>query len=227
MALSAISFDFGGTLAFETEEDYEVYHRILTNLGFNFSLSSLESAFKKARTIWNAKRQRGEIWNEERMLELVKDMLNFVGVKNEELATKIVNLWPENVSFKAYEDVSKTLDELTKSNYKLIIISNVSSERNLRTYLIKCGLQKYFNYLVASGTVGIEKPNKEIFLLASKMLGVEPHRILHVGDDYEADYIGAKNAGFKAVLLDRAEKYNDKDVLRIKSLLKLLEILNS
>jgi len=227
MALSAISFDFGGTLAFETEEDYEVYHRILTNLGFNFSLSSLESAFKKARTIWNAKRQRGEIWNEERMLELVKDMLNFVGVKNEELATKIVNLWPENVSFKAYEDVSKTLDELIKSNYKLIIISNVSSERNLRTYLIKCGLQKYFSYLVASGTVGIEKPNKEIFLLASKMLGVEPHRILHVGDDYEADYIGAKNAGFKAVLLDRAEKYNDKDVLRIKSLLKLLEILNS
>jgi putative hydrolase of the HAD superfamily len=227
MALSAISFDFGGTLAFETEEDYEVYHRILTNLGFNFSLSSLESAFKKARTIWNAKRQRGEIWNEERMLELVKDMLNFVGVKNEELATKIVNLWPENVSFKAYEDVSKTLDELIKSKYKLIIISNVSSERNLRTYLIKCGLQKYFSYLVASGTVGIEKPNKEIFLLASKMLGVEPHRILHVGDDYEADYIGAKNAGFKVVLLDRAEKYKGKDVLRIKSLLELLEILNS
>jgi putative hydrolase of the HAD superfamily len=161
------------------------------------------------------------------MLELVKDMLNFVGVKNEELATKIVNLWPENVSFKAYEDVSKTLDELIKSKYKLIIISNVSSERNLRTYLIKCGLQKYFSYLVASGTVGIEKPNKEIFLLASKMLGVEPHRILHVGDDYEADYIGAKNAGFKVVLLDRAEKYKGKDVLRIKSLLELLEILNS
>jgi putative hydrolase of the HAD superfamily len=88
-------------------------------------------------------------------------------------------------------------------------------------------LQKYFSYLVASGTVGIEKPNKEIFLLASKMLGVEPHRILHVGDDYEADYIGAKNAGFKVVLLDRAEKYKGKDVLRIKSLLELLEILNS
>lgn len=226
MSISAVSFDFGGTLAFETEEDYKVYHRILTDLGFNFSLSSLESAFKKARSIWDTKRQRGEVWNEEHMLELVKDMLNFVGVNNEELAKKVVSLWPESVSFKAYEDVFKTLDELTKSKYKLIIISNVSSERNLKTYLLKCGLQKYFSYLVASGTVGIEKPNKEIFLLASKMLGVKPHRILHVGDDYEADYVGAKSAGFKAVLLDRAEKHKDKDALKIKSLLELLKFLN-
>jgi len=166
MSISAISFDFGGTLAFEAEEDYEVYHRIITSLGFNFSLSSLKSAFEKARTIWDTKRKKGEVWNEEHMLELVKDMLSFLGVNNEELAAKVVSLWPENVSFKVYEDVFETLDVLTKNKYKLIVISNVSSERNLRTYLSKCGLQKYFSYLVASGTVGVEKPNKEIFLLA-------------------------------------------------------------
>lgn len=226
MSLSAISFDFGGTLAFETQEDYKVYHKIFSSLGFNFSLSSLEFAFNKARAIWNAKREKGEVWSEKHMLELVKDMLSFLGVNNEDLAAKVVSLWPENVSFKVYEDVFETLDKLAKSKYRLIVISNVSSEKNLRIYLSKCGLQKYFSYLVASGTIGIEKPNKEIFLLASKMLRIKPNRILHIGDDYEADYVGAKNAGLKAILLDRTEKHKGKEVLRIKSLLELIEVLN-
>ncbi|MBO3757772.1 MAG: HAD-IA family hydrolase, partial [Candidatus Brockarchaeota archaeon] len=208
------------------EEDYKVYYKILTSFGFHFSLNLLKSAFDKARTIWIAKQQKGEIWNEERMLELVKDMLSFIGISDEELAIKVINLWSENVNFKVYDDVVETLDELTKNKYKLIVISNVSSEKNLKIYLSRCGLQKYFSHLVASGTVGIEKPNKEIFLLASRILGVKAHRILHVGDNYESDYIGAKNAGLKAILLDRLGKHSGKDALMIKSLSELIEVLN-
>jgi len=46
------------------------------------------------------------------------------------------------------------------------------------------------------------------------MLRVKTYKILHIGDDYDADYIGAKNAGLKAILLDRAEKHRGKEALR-------------
>jgi FMN phosphatase YigB (HAD superfamily) len=36
------------------------------------------------------------------------------------------------------------------------------------------------------------------------LLGVSPAHILHVGDSYEADYQGGRDAGFQVTLLDRS-----------------------
>jgi FMN phosphatase YigB (HAD superfamily) len=41
-----------------------------------------------------------------------------------------------------------------------------------------------------------------IFEKAAVALGTEPAKVVHIGDDPEADAWGAKNAGMKAVLLD-------------------------
>jgi putative hydrolase of the HAD superfamily len=47
--------------------------------------------------------------------------------------------------------------------------------------------------------VGIDKPDSRIFEHAAKALGVPLAEIVHVGDAWEADVIGARSAGAQAI----------------------------
>lgn len=99
------------------------------------------------------------------------------------------------------------------------IVSNIPSEERLREELETIGLIQFFRVLVASGTVGVCKPNNEIFHLAAKRLNEVPSDILFVGDDLQRDYYGAIHAGMKAVLIDRREILkDDTNVCRVSSL---------
>jgi FMN phosphatase YigB (HAD superfamily) len=51
--------------------------------------------------------------------------------------------------------------------------------------------------------VGFPKPAREIFQRAASLLAVAPASILHLGDSLEEDALGARSAGFQALLLDR------------------------
>jgi len=57
-----------------------------------------------------------------------------------------------------------------------------------------------FQHIIASCEVGWAKPDPEIFLEASRRLGIPPTEILHVGDRWELDIDGALRAGCGAVL---------------------------
>jgi FMN phosphatase YigB (HAD superfamily) len=44
---------------------------------------------------------------------------------------------------------------------------------------------------------------------------------LYVGDLYSVDYVGARNAGMQAVILDVAGTYRDRDLPRVETLSEL------
>src|SRR5690606_23321366 len=69
--------------------------------------------------------------------------------------------------------------------------------------LLALGFGEYIGFWVISEVVGVEKPHPAIFERALALGGSEPSRALHVGDDYERDFLGARAAGMEAVLLDR------------------------
>ena len=88
-------------------------------------------------------------------------------------------------------------------------------------------------FVVLSYDVGYEKPDRRIFDAATKMLdeitkvshssaslgSLNDYDKLYVGDSVEKDYIGAKEANWHAMLIDRSEsggrsgeeKVNDKE----------------
>mmetsp|Transcript_14686 Transcript_14686/g.26615 ORF Transcript_14686/g.26615 Transcript_14686/m.26615 type:complete len:205 (-) Transcript_14686:240-854(-) len=109
------------------------------------------------------------------------------------------------------------------------VISN-ADERYGDSILPMLGLGDDMNFLTFSKTVGFEKPGKEIFQAAMKQAEpwlclvnpdkdedsfnphcppLKPGEVLHIGNDFKKDYIGAKNAGFHAALLDR---YDEKEL---------------
>jgi putative hydrolase of the HAD superfamily len=137
----------------------------------------------------------------------------------------VCELWPYRVALKAYEDVKPTLTKLKQKGLQLIVVSNVSSSRNLRSYLTRLGLESYFDVLVGSGSVGYEKPNPEIFKLASKLSSTPFEKMMHVGDSYREDYLEAESVGIKAVLLDRKGIHKNKKCRKISQLTELFHLL--
>jgi HAD superfamily hydrolase (TIGR01509 family) len=96
-------------------------------------------------------------------------------------------------------DTRESLRQLHAAGFKLGVVSN--SEGRVHEALDAAGLRSYFDIVVDSGLVGVEKPDPRIFRLALKQLGVAPDEALYIGDLYDVDVLGARAAGIEAVLL--------------------------
>ena len=66
------------------------------------------------------------------------------------------------------------------------------------------GLRDYFDVVVDSALVGVEKPDPAIFQAALDALGVAPEEALYVGDLYEVDVVGPARRASTAMLLAAA-----------------------
>jgi HAD superfamily hydrolase (TIGR01549 family) len=171
------------------------------------------------------------MWPDQLLEQLDLMMLKEVGIAGdlETLARYIRQNWdridrqlPQNTVRSAYPDVPLCVEAIRKLGLKMGIVSNIPSEERLRNELETIGLIEYFQVLVSSGSVGISKPNKEIFHLAAKKLNEVPENILFVGDDLQRDYYGALQAGMIAVLIDRRGIFKDEpNVCRLSSLEQL------
>ncbi|CAA9966350.1 hypothetical protein PTNB73_08108 [Pyrenophora teres f. teres] len=77
------------------------------------------------------------------------------------------------------------------------------------------------SFIIMSYDVGVEKPDAAIFKAAEELLGddIKDYEKLHVGDDVDKDYHGAKGAGWDRLLLLRSQEDSGvvgKGVQRIK-----------
>jgi FMN phosphatase YigB (HAD superfamily) len=88
------------------------------------------------------------------------------------------------------------------------ILSNWPLAATIDRYAEAHGWQQYLSAIVVSQRVGTIKPRPEIFEAARSALGdPEPATILHVGDDWAADVVGASGAGWRtAWLVTRIEE---------------------
>jgi HAD superfamily hydrolase (TIGR01509 family) len=85
----------------------------------------------------------------------------------------------------------------------LAILSNWPLAATVDRFVDAAGWGHYFQAIVVSQRVGTIKPHPAIFAAALDALGgPQPDRVLHVGDDWAADVVGAKRAGWRAALLD-------------------------
>jgi len=104
-------------------------------------------------------------------------------------------------------------------NFRIAVISN--ADGGIERVLSRCGIVDCFESITDSGIVGVEKPRPEIFETALKAMQASAAESLYVGDVYSVDYVGARNAGMGAVLLDVAGTYRDRELPRVESLEQL------
>jgi putative hydrolase of the HAD superfamily len=105
------------------------------------------------------------------------------------------------ISFKPYPESEEVLHRLKEMGAKVYAVSNWDIE--LVKVLDDLGWSGYFDEVIASAVVGVEKPAGEIFEEALRVGNVSRDRVVHVGNDPVTDIVGASRAGIDTVLVDR------------------------
>lgn len=96
---------------------------------------------------------------------------------------------------------ARSIKELYANGYKLGIISNLVTSREIPDWLEHDDLGKYFGAVLLSCVEGIRKPDPRISEKACALLGVEPARCAYIGDNLNRDVEGTRLAGFGMFIL--------------------------
>ena len=94
--------------------------------------------------------------------------------------------------------MAEILNTIRGQGWKIGVISNGQTHIQLRS-LLALNLDRILDLYLISDSVGLRKPDPQIFLLAAKKLSVVPANCIFVGDSPEADIAGAQKVGMKTV----------------------------
>jgi putative hydrolase of the HAD superfamily len=208
LGIKAVLFDLGNTLV-KLWIPETVYHRILTSFKINRSIEEIREALVKAQK--DSERLKyeqlfgkipyKEYWNKRDGL-----LLRHLGLPlDRKLLRKIQTRWFDYAECPLFPDVNPVLSKLRERGLKMGIIST-AYEQDIDAITQKTGLQKeLFDVIVGADTLKKTKPDPEVFKYALTKLKVKPQETLFIGDEIDADYRGAENAGIHALLIQRTE----------------------
>lgn len=109
-----------------------------------------------------------------------------------------------------FPNAIETLMNLKKSGYQMHIITNGFKEVQ-HIKLEKSALTTYFDLILCSEEVGVNKPNSAIFKHAMTVVGSKPQDSVMIGDDFDVDILGALNCGMHAVHFDPQGRYKKRE----------------
>lgn len=104
--------------------------------------------------------------------------------------------------------------ELVSSLKQMDKIVGVVSNFDPRLHTLLGDMDLQFDFVATSYELDAEKPNPKIFKQALEMASlhgagnqrVEPSECLHLGNELEKDYEGARNAGWSSILINSKDK---------------------
>jgi putative hydrolase of the HAD superfamily len=139
--------------------------------------------------------------------------------------------------FRVFPEVRAVLQVLQARGVRMGVLSNW--DISLHNVLDELELSHFFDFVLVSAEVGVQKPQRAFFeeglrLARRECSALEARDCFYVGDHYDGDVLGARGADLVPVWLVRAERdlasgetREDDEVLRIESLHALLTLCES
>jgi len=203
LRVSFIWFDIGYTLLYMQRES--TYQEALREFGIDKPMDDIKRGFHLTDKLFM--REYPGIFLKPREVY----MPSYLGILNyrmginlnvceldaywEEVKKNMDNYW---LPFKG---VSEVLNTLKKDSIGLGVISNWDC--TARDVLDAAGLIDYFDHLIISCEVGVNKPDPQIFKLALQTADVKAQECIYVGDNYYDDVLGSRKVGIVAVIINR------------------------
>jgi len=224
-----IYFDLDRTIWDFDQNAQDTFHDI-------YKKYDLENIFSSYDNFYNTYvRHNEKLWKMYRDGKIEKSLLSYkrfavtleeFGVNDEELAKRIavdyITISPTKK--RLFPFAHETLNYLHKK-YKLYIITNGFNEVQF-TKLKNSELDKYFSEVFTSEDSGAQKPNPIIFENALNSVNAIKDESIMIGDDLEADILGAKNFGLDQIFFNPNKKEHAEEITHeIKTLKELQEIL--
>ncbi|HSF33817.1 MAG TPA: HAD-IA family hydrolase [Candidatus Tectomicrobia bacterium] len=229
---SAVFFDAANTLLHPEPPVGELYARTARKYGVDVAAREVQAQF---RLSWEALQAKavgdpvrygiGEADGRRWWHALVAETFRPLGIPQpfDVFFDELYSLFADPNVWRVYPEVFEVLEVLKTRGLIMGVLSNW--DIRLEPLLKGLELMPYFNHVVLSAVIGWEKPHPRIFESALELAGVPAHEVLHVGDNYQQDVVGARQVGMYAVWLRRrGEQTADCPV--ISSLRELLTIID-
>jgi putative hydrolase of the HAD superfamily len=104
---------------------------------------------------------------------------------------------------------SREILQYLSDNYILHIITNGFKEAQY-VKLDKSGIRPFFKEVIVSDELGFNKPDLRIFNHALNVSDASLDESIMIGDDFEADILGAKEAGMDQVFYHAEATHEEK-----------------
>lgn len=205
--LKAVFFDAGGTLFRPFPSVGEVYASTARKFGVSHDAGLLEQNFhtfwKKRGGLASLGAETNEAKERAWWHSLVKEVFESLGGVPEfdRFFEALYQSFEDKNSWEIYSDVWETLAQLRRNGFIIGIVSNW--DLRLPRVIRNLGLTDHFDFVLGSSACGATKPHPKIFNEALRSAGVRTEEAVHVGDNYEEDFLGAQRLGIKAYLIDR------------------------
>lgn len=118
-----------------------------------------------------------------------------------------------------FEGAFEILEHL-RNDYQLHIITNGFDEAQQKK-MDNANISQYFKTITNSEIAGVKKPNPIIFEYALDVAEASPGESIMIGDNIEADVLGALDVGFDAILFNYHNHSAEPHIKQVKSLLEL------
>jgi len=226
--VTAVLFDAGDTLL-AIPGSRAIMQRYLAERELHLEQDAIGRMFDEAfRTLYYEKRSDGtELCSPESdrrfWADLYTYVLNGLGV-GEKRGEDIIHRWSHELydlftspeHYALFDDVEESLERLKRAGYKLGIVSNFAP--TLKAILRHKGILHYFDPVVVSTEVGLEKPNPAIFRLALELAGLSAEETLYVGDHDKNDIWAPNQIGIRAVKIKRYAHMTGDGIVSLRQL---------
>lgn len=228
--IDTVFFDLDRTLwDFETNSKAAIKH-LFEDLKLSSKIESFEAFYSSYRKVnnhyWDLY-SKGKISKEKLRTIRFIDTLKSFEITDDKLGAQLGDLYIKTSPYQThlFPDTISTLQALKADNYKLHIITNGFKEVQF-IKLQKSGLIDFFDDVLCSEEVGKNKPHPSVFNTALKRNKVKSEQSIMIGDDFQADILGAENCGIQGVLFDPNNQYEERnEITKILNLKELQDLL--
>lgn len=184
--ISAVIWDMDGTMLDTERLQIECWEKVLTKYGYSDFDESLKNMIGKTSDYGN--RVLMEKYGSEFQAEELRDEKNVLFE---------AKLQKDGIPLKM--GIMKVLEWLSSQEIPSVAASSTSREKML-SRLQKAGLLRYFQFIIGGDEVKNSKPHPEIFLVAAKLLKMDPSECV-VFEDSHNGVIAAHEAGMHVVMI--------------------------
>jgi putative hydrolase of the HAD superfamily len=203
--VSAVIFDFYGTLAHWADVEATDYAAVFAAHGYVLAPEALDTYFQRYDGVDHAEHSVSEAAYEAWVRTRLRDLTDACCVADGHVDGVIDALRSSDQGeMVAYPEAAAVLSSLRDAGLAIGVCSNWGWE--LDAFLDAAGLLHLVDAAVTSARAGARKPHPAIYAQSVAALGVAAADVLFVGDSWEPDVRGPRRAGMAAAHVWRRDE---------------------
>lgn len=202
--IKAAVFDLDNTIYDYDKCDRYAVKKLRNHCGkvYGLSAENFDQLYEKAKII--TKKRLGAVAASHNRMLYAQNLMELLRKRPVSYALELYDIyWNAMLEhMEPYGYVLPLFERLERIGIRIAVLTDLTvhiQHRKIR----KLGIADYISVLVTSEEAGKEKPDKAAFELVLEKLNLLPHQVIMVGDSYEKDIAGARNAGMHGILFSR------------------------